>query len=74
MLLEELQLSLVVVLPVALTIWMVWSFIGFVDNRVLPLVPSYYNPLTYVDFNIRGVGVVIFLLFTTLMGAITKGL
>lgn len=66
--------GLVIVLPVALTIWMVWSFIGFVDNRVLPLVPSYYNPLTYVDFNIRGVGVVIFLLFTTIMGAVTKGL
>ena len=66
--------GLVIVLPVALTIWMVWSFVGFVDNRVLPLVPSYYNPLTYVDFNIRGVGVVIFLIFTTLMGAITKGL
>ncbi|MDA9243966.1 DUF502 domain-containing protein [Amylibacter sp.] len=66
--------GLVIVLPVALTIWMVWSFVGFVDNRVLPLVPSYYNPLTYVDFNIRGVGVVIFLVFTTLMGAITKGL
>jgi uncharacterized membrane protein len=66
--------GLVIVLPVALTIWMVWSFIGFVDDRVLPLVPDRYNPLTYVDFNIRGVGVAIFLVFTTLMGAVTKGL
>jgi len=66
--------GLVIVLPVALTIWMVWSFIGFVDNRVLPLVPNNYNPLSYVDFNVRGVGVVIFLLFTTIMGAVTKGL
>ena len=24
--------GLVIVLPVALTIWMVWSFVGFVDN------------------------------------------
>jgi uncharacterized membrane protein len=66
--------GLVIVLPVALTIWMVWSFIGFVDDRVLPLVPDRYNPLTYVDFNIRGVGVGIFLVFTTFMGAITKGI
>ncbi|MGY9053255.1 MAG: DUF502 domain-containing protein, partial [Rhodobacterales bacterium] len=41
---------------------------------VLPLVPNNYNPLSYVDFNVRGVGVVIFLLFTTIMGAVTKGL
>ncbi|MDE0764575.1 MAG: DUF502 domain-containing protein [Amylibacter sp.] len=66
--------GLVIVLPVALTIWMIWSFMGFVDNRVLPLVPNNYNPLSYIDFNVRGVGVVIFLLFTTVMGAITKGL
>lgn len=66
--------GLVVVLPVALTIWMVWSFIGFVDDRVLPLVPNKYNPLNYLDFNIRGVGVAIFLVFTTFIGAITKGL
>ncbi len=66
--------GLVIVLPVALTIWMVWSFIGFVDDRVLPLVPDKYNPLSYVDFNIRGVGVGIFLVFTTFMGALTKGL
>jgi uncharacterized membrane protein len=66
--------GLVIVLPVALTIWMVWSFIGFVDDRVLPLVPDRYNPLSYVEFNIRGVGVAIFLVFTTFMGAMTKGL
>ena len=82
--------GLVIVLPVALTIWMVWSFIGFVDDRVLPLVPEsfskfvddrilslvpdQYNPFTYVNFNIRGVGVAIFLVFTTFMGALTKGL
>lgn len=66
--------GLVIVLPVALTIWLVWSFFGFVDDRVLPLVPDRYNPLTYVDFDIRGVGVGIFLIFTTFVGALTKGL
>ncbi|GLQ34299.1 membrane protein [Amylibacter marinus] len=66
--------GLVIVLPVALTIWMIWSFMGFVDNRVLPLVPKSYNPQSYIDFNIRGFGVVFFLLFTTVIGALTKGL
>jgi len=82
--------GLVIVLPVGLTIWMIWSFMGFVDNRVLPLVPErfvdfinsrvlslipeQFLPNTDIDFNIRGVGVAIFLIFTTFMGAVTKGL
>ena len=43
--------GLVIVLPVALTIWMVWSFVGFVDNRVLPLVPSYYKSKNNKDIS-----------------------
>lgn len=66
--------GLVLVLPIALTIWVIWAFAGFVDNRVLPLVPEIYNPLTYIDFEIRGTGIVIFLIFTTFVGALTKGL
>lgn len=66
--------GLVVVLPVSLTIWALWSFVGFVDNRVVPLVPDVYNPATYIGINIRGFGVVVFLLFTTFIGAVAKGL
>lgn len=64
--------GLAVVLPVALTIYLVWSFVGFVDARVLPFLPAKYNPATYVD--IRGMGLVVFLVFTTFVGALTKGL
>jgi uncharacterized membrane protein len=66
--------GLAVVLPVAVTIWAVWSFVGFVDARVLPFLPAKYNPLTYFDINVRGMGVVVFLVFTTIIGALTKGL
>lgn len=66
--------GLAVVLPVAVTIWAVWSFIGFVDARVLPFLPAKYNPLTYIDLNVRGLGLIVFLLFTTIIGAMTKGL
>lgn len=66
--------GLVVVLPVSLTIYLLWGFIGFVDNRVLPLVPDQYNPSTYLDGNIRGFGLVVFLVFTTLIGALAKGI
>lgn len=64
--------GLAVVLPVALTIYMVWSFVGFVDARVLPFLPAKYNPANYVD--IRGMGLAVFLIFTTFVGALTKGL
>ena len=66
--------GLAVVLPVALTVWAIWSFVGFVDARVLPFVPAKYNPLTYFDINVRGLGVIVFLVFTTIIGALTKGL
>ncbi|MEM7438015.1 MAG: DUF502 domain-containing protein [Pseudomonadota bacterium] len=62
--------GLVIVLPVALTIWMVWAFVGFVDDSVLPLVPGAWQP----EADIRGYGVIVFLIFTTIIGAITKGL
>ena len=66
--------GLAIVLPIALTIWMVWAFIGFVDNRVLPLVPEAYKPATYTGAEFRGYGVVVFLVFTTIVGALTKGI
>lgn len=62
--------GLVIVLPVALTIWMIWAFVGFVDNSVLPLVPDAYKPSS----EWRGFGVVVFLVFTTIVGAMTKGI
>jgi len=62
--------GLVIVLPVALTIWMVWAFVGFVDNSVLPLVPEAYKPSS----QLRGYGVIIFLAFTTIVGSLTKGI
>ena len=62
--------GLVIVLPIALTIWMIWAFIGFVDNSVLPLVPEAYKP----EGVWRGYGVVIFLVFTTIVGSMTKGI
>lgn len=66
--------GLVVVLPVFLTIYMLWAFVGFVDNRVLPLVPEQFNPRTYLDANVRGAGLVVFLIFTTFVGSLMKGI
>ena len=66
--------GLVVVGPVALTLWVVFTAISFIDARVVPLVPAIYNPSTYLGVDIAGYGVVIFFLFTAAVGALTKGL
>lgn len=66
--------GLVIVAPVSLTIWVIWAAITFIDSRVVPLVPAVYNPATYLGTNIAGFGVIIFLLFTAFVGALTKGL
>ncbi len=66
--------GLVIVAPVMLTVWVVLSVVNFVDARVLPLVPDFYNPATYLGRNLFGFGVVVFVLFTAFIGALTKGL
>jgi len=66
--------GLVVILPVALTVWLVWTMFGWVDGVVLPLVPASVQPEKYIGINLRGVGVIFFLLFTIFIGWIAKGL
>ena len=64
--------GLVVVAPVALTIYLTWFFVTFVDDQIMPLVPSIYNPKTYFDTEIPGFGVFVFLIFTTIVGYFAK--
>ena len=66
--------GLVIVAPVVLTIYLIWTVITFIDDKVVPWVPAIYNPITYIGTDIPGFGVVIFLIFTALVGALTKGL
>ena len=74
--------GVVVIAPVGMTVWLVWTVIGWVDGFVLPFVPSQYQPEELlkailgedVRVNIRGLGVVFFLVFTTFIGWIAKGL
>mgnify|MGYP000333127650 CR=1 FL=1 len=66
--------GIVVIAPVGMTIWLVWTMMGWVDSVVLPLVPSTIQPEKYIGINLRGVGVIIFLIFTVFIGWIAKGL
>ncbi len=66
--------GIVVIAPVALTIWLIWTIMGWIDGFVLPLVPSRFNPEQYIGINLRGIGVMIFLVFTIFVGWVAKGL
>jgi uncharacterized membrane protein len=76
--------GLVVIAPVGLTIWLIGSVVGWIDGFVLPLVPLKYHPDRLIQdllgldplaqINVRGIGVMIFLLFTILVGWTAKGL
>ena len=66
--------GLVVIAPVGLTIWLIWSVVGWIDSFVLPFVPSRMRPEQYIGINLRGVGVAIFLIFTIVVGWVAKGL
>lgn len=66
--------GLVVLLPIAVTFWLIWALMGWIDGWVLPMIPASYRPEHYIGINLRGIGVIIFLIFTALIGWLAKGL
>lgn len=76
--------GLVVVAPVGLTIWLIWSVVGWFDGFVLQVVPERYQPDRLLQewlggdekfkINIRGIGVVLFFVFTIIVGWLAKGI
>jgi uncharacterized membrane protein len=63
--------GLVVAAPVSITIYLVWSFVNAVDNRVTPLIPERYNPETYLPFGVPGLGLLVMFIVLTALGALT---
>ncbi|MEM9970831.1 MAG: DUF502 domain-containing protein, partial [Pseudomonadota bacterium] len=66
--------GLVVIAPIGLTLWLIWTVAGWVDGFVLPFVPAWLRPDQYIGLNIRGIGVFVFLVFTVMVGWMAKGL
>lgn len=57
--------------PIALTLYLTWTFIHFIDSTVGSLLPPQYNPATYVP--LPGLDLIVAVLGLTLVGAITAG-
>jgi uncharacterized membrane protein len=77
--------GLVVAGPVAITVWLTWSLITWVDDLVRPFVPVNYRPETYLPHDlpwlglqlpgkIPGTGLIIVFVTLTLLGFLTANL
>jgi uncharacterized membrane protein len=66
--------GLVVAGPLAVTAWLIWSFINWVDDFVRPIIPPLYRPETYLPWPIPGTGLVIAIVALTLLGFLTANL
>jgi|SRR5436190_12019299 len=66
--------GLVVTGPVAITIWLTWSFVTWVDDLVRPFIPMAYRPETYLNLYIPGYGLIIALFALTFVGFLTANL
>lgn len=66
--------GLVVTGPVAITLYLTWSFITWVDDLVRPFIPVAYRPETYLPVRIPGSGLIIAFIALTLLGFLTANL
>ncbi len=59
--------------PIALTLYLAWSFVRTVDSAVSAVLPAEYNPETYLPFYVPGIGLIVLVVGLTLIGALTAG-
>lgn len=63
--------GIVVTAPIAITIYLTYVFVDFVDANVTPLIPAKYNPETYLPFGVPGLGVFIAVFVLIIIGFLT---
>ncbi len=66
--------GLVVAGPVAITVYLTWSFVTWVDDLVRPFIPVVYRPETYLPFYVPGYGLIIAFIALTFLGFLTANL
>jgi uncharacterized membrane protein len=66
--------GLVVAGPIAITFYLTWWFVTWVDGLVRPFVPIAYRPETYLPFGLPGSGLIVAVIALTLLGFLTANL
>jgi uncharacterized membrane protein len=64
--------GIVIAAPLFLTITITWWFVQWIDSLVDPFIPPFYRPDSYLRFSIPGFGLVVALIFITLLGFLTR--
>ncbi|MBA5724000.1 DUF502 domain-containing protein [Candidatus Liberibacter sp.] len=60
--------------PVLITIWLTLSLINWIDGFITPYIPMRYNPEYYFNFAIPGLGLLIAVIFISIVGFAAKNL
>jgi uncharacterized membrane protein len=66
--------GLIVAGPIAITFYLTWWFVTWVDGLVRPFVPVAYRPETYLPFGLPGSGLIVAVVALTLLGFLTANL
>jgi len=66
--------GLVICAPLAITAYLTWTLIKWVDGWVKPYLPDIYNPDQYLPFSVPGFGLLIALVAITIIGFLTANL
>ncbi|MFN4282808.1 MAG: DUF502 domain-containing protein [Alphaproteobacteria bacterium] len=66
--------GVLVTAPIVITFYLIWWVIHFIDAIVTPLIPLRYQPETYLQFGVPGLGLIIVLIALTFIGALTTSL
>jgi uncharacterized membrane protein len=66
--------GLIICAPVAITVWLVRSFIEWADSWVKPYLPNFYNPDTYSPVAIPGFGLLVAIIVITFVGFLTASI
>ena len=66
--------GLIVAGPIAITFYLTWWFVTWVDGIVRPFVPVAYRPETYLPFGLPGSGLIVAVVALTLLGFLTANL
>lgn len=66
--------GLIICAPLAITIWLTFAFIDWADSWVTPYIPQRYNPQYYFNITIPGTGLLIAVVFITVIGFLGKNL
>lgn len=64
--------GILVTAPISITIYLTYSFLIFLDNKITPLIPAAYNPNSYLPFSMPGLGLIIAVVFFVAVGFLAR--